>query len=495
MNFNYTYDKSNRLLQTQNTSGHGNYEFTGVNSYDYDGNFLSLTRSNNVDNFAYDYYTGTNRLKKITGTADQFTYDYNGNLINDDIKRIYEIKYDYRNLITEFKRDILNHEVLETYLYQYRYDEAGNRISKTTFKLIENNFTLILKEYYIRDLSGKEVAVYEKLPNSDMTLKFYNVWGLSNEGQIFPDGKIYYYLKDHLGSIRAVYDNYLNLVSAQDLDPWGYELTGRAYIDTLKYKFTGKERDRESTYDYFGARYYDARIGRWLQMEPLYNKYLSFSPYQYGLLNPNIFKDQNGLGPRITILGSNIYIEWNIYYTTQEFDIDHGLNKKQQEVLNDMKKDIIKGWSDFTLNGKKYTVKSTVNLINTDMTWKDLTHKYEQESFFNFASNAYDISSDVMNKLKSHRGIGVYYNTIYMLTGEELKPYITTGAHEAGHTMDLVDLPSNENDDEIPSIMQPVLIKNGIEYRNYPSTKEYELIFKLWNIDINQSGKYNLQNK
>lgn len=29
-----------------------------------------------------------------------------------------------------------------------------------------------------------------------------------------------------------------------------------------KYKFIGKERDKESNYDYFGARYYDARLGR-----------------------------------------------------------------------------------------------------------------------------------------------------------------------------------------------------------------------------------------
>jgi hypothetical protein len=35
-------------------------------------------------------------------------------------------------------------------------------------------------------------------------------------------------------------------------------------ISNEKYKFTGKERDDETNYDYFGARYYDSRIGRWL---------------------------------------------------------------------------------------------------------------------------------------------------------------------------------------------------------------------------------------
>ena len=65
-------------------------------------------------------------------------------------------------------------------------------------------------------------------------------------------------------------------------------------LNNTSNKFTGKERDTETGYDYFGARYYDSRIGRWLQTEPLYNKYLQFSPYQYGLLNPMILKDIDG---------------------------------------------------------------------------------------------------------------------------------------------------------------------------------------------------------
>ncbi|MEO8663913.1 MAG: RHS repeat-associated core domain-containing protein [Ignavibacteria bacterium] len=53
-------------------------------------------------------------------------------------------------------------------------------------------------------------------------------------------------------------------------DAWGYLLEGRKYdSDTSKYKFTGKERDKENNYDYFGARYYDSRIGRWESTDPI----------------------------------------------------------------------------------------------------------------------------------------------------------------------------------------------------------------------------------
>ncbi|MCI0450266.1 MAG: hypothetical protein L0Y79_10870 [Chlorobi bacterium] len=113
------------------------------------------------------------------------------------------------------------------------------------------------------------------------------------------DATKYYYLKDHLGSVRVVINSTNTVVSAQDYDAWGYLLENRSYNATsIKYDFTGKERDAKSNYDYFGARYYDSRIGRWGQVEPLYNDYLSFSPYNYSLNNPILLFDDDGTIPR-----------------------------------------------------------------------------------------------------------------------------------------------------------------------------------------------------
>ena len=62
----------------------------------------------------------------------------------------------------------------------------------------------------------------------------------------------------------------------------------------MKYDFTGKERDQETSYDYFGARYYDSRIGRWGGVEPLLDNNISFTPYNYCRNNPVILIDPNG---------------------------------------------------------------------------------------------------------------------------------------------------------------------------------------------------------
>jgi RHS repeat-associated protein len=57
--------------------------------------------------------------------------------------------------------------------------------------------------------------------------------------------------------------------------------------------------DVESQYDYFGARYYDARVGRWLSVDPMALKYCSWSPYHYAANNPVHVIDPNGLDWRI----------------------------------------------------------------------------------------------------------------------------------------------------------------------------------------------------
>jgi len=62
-----------------------------------------------------------------------------------------------------------------------------------------------------------------------------------------------------------------------------------------KYKFTGKERDKESGLDYFGARYYDSEIGRWLSVDPLGSQRPGLSPYQYCQNNPLSLIDPTGM--------------------------------------------------------------------------------------------------------------------------------------------------------------------------------------------------------
>ncbi len=119
------------------------------------------------------------------------------------------------------------------------------------------------------------------------------IWGNDLIGQVnlTPTSlNRYYYLKDHLGSIRATVDGTGTVTSYDEYYPFGMVMDGRSYVSggvDTRLKFTGKERDNAETgYDYFGARYYDSRIARWLQVDPFTEKYMDLSPYNYVGNNP-----------------------------------------------------------------------------------------------------------------------------------------------------------------------------------------------------------------
>jgi RHS repeat-associated protein len=58
-----------------------------------------------------------------------------------------------------------------------------------------------------------------------------------------------------------------------------YNQQASAYNE--RFKFTGKERDEETGYDYFGARNYTSAASIWLSVDPLADKYPGISPYAY----------------------------------------------------------------------------------------------------------------------------------------------------------------------------------------------------------------------
>ena len=58
--------------------------------------------------------------------------------------------------------------------------------------------------------------------------------------------------------------------------------------------YTGKEHDNENNYDYFGARYYDSRIGRWGGVDPQTSKNPGWTPYRAFLDNPINILDPSG---------------------------------------------------------------------------------------------------------------------------------------------------------------------------------------------------------
>jgi RHS repeat-associated protein len=61
-----------------------------------------------------------------------------------------------------------------------------------------------------------------------------------------------------------------------------------------RYTFSCKEKDVETGYSYFGARYYDSDLSIWLSVDPMSDERPSLSPYNYSSWNPVMRSDPNG---------------------------------------------------------------------------------------------------------------------------------------------------------------------------------------------------------
>ncbi len=192
-----------------------------------------------------------------------------------------------------------------------------------------NGFSASVNETdYVLDQDGHQVTEMGSGLNGSMAWAHTNVWAggqllatysavldppcqqdgtncqpnCAQPGQSCQDGALHFYLNDWVGT-RRVQTDYAG-IQEQDCSslPFGENLNCTQSIDgPTEHHFTGKERDAESGNDYFGARYYNSNMGRFLSPDPQGNSYADYSNpqtwnmYSYVLNNPLSFVDPTGL--------------------------------------------------------------------------------------------------------------------------------------------------------------------------------------------------------
>ena len=295
--YKFTYDGLDRMLnatygETAGISTNANRFSENVTGYDKNGNIKGLQRYGQLSSAAYGMidnltltlngnqlnrvddavaastYNGGFEFKNGANAADEYSYDANGNLTKDLNKGISGITYNFLNL-----PNAVTFSDGSTITYTYGAD--GTKL-RTVHKIGSTTTTT--------DYCGN--VIYE---NGVQKLL------LTEEGYItLSDSKYHYYLKDHQGNNRVVISQSGTVEETNHYYPFGGAFASTSNVQP--YKYNGKELDSKkglNWYDY-GARHYDAALGRFTTNDRFAEKYYSMSPYQYGANNPVNNIDVNG---------------------------------------------------------------------------------------------------------------------------------------------------------------------------------------------------------
>ena len=125
--------------------------------------------------------------------------------------------------------------------------------------------------------------------------------------------------------------------------------------------FTGKERDSETGFSYFGARYYDSDLMTgWLSIDPMADKFPNISPYNYCNWNPVIIKDPNGeKGVKVVDTKSKTITVKATYYVVSNPKLNRDNTFYTEEEINSMNTEI-----NSTLNTQGYTYEFDGEMYN-----------------------------------------------------------------------------------------------------------------------------------
>jgi RHS repeat-associated protein len=326
--YGYTYDDLDRMTEAKYfditpptgtvaglpTSFSSDFKYNEKLTYDKRGNILTLERRGlnggtfttgqgytagtfgMIDNMVYTI-NDKNQVEKILDAslltkgfvsventnAPQYSYDANGNMISDINKRISNIEYNYLNLPQRIT--IVPTETIKQYgTIDFVYDASGAKMRKiVTVKLLLSTKVQIFTYDYVGGVEYKN-NLLERIGNTEGAVTKNSLGVFEYE----------YALRDHLGNTRATFADANNdgIVTSADIRqinhyyPFGLNMEGNwtpkgANGGGNKYQYNGKELNEDFGLNWndYGARFYDAAIGRFPSVDLLAEIYHFQSPY------------------------------------------------------------------------------------------------------------------------------------------------------------------------------------------------------------------------
>ena len=331
-----TYDRNSNAL-TLTRYGENAATPEEILAYSYDGNLLS-----GISN------TGA------SGGGGQYTHDANGNMTHEGLSGL-DIVYNEQNLTRRISSG-------GTTLAEYEYLADGTKLRALDGG--GNGYQ------YRGSLIYTQTAGQTGSPAITLDCAVTSAGRIVRENTA--DGsstyKVQHYLRDHLGSVRAVIDGDTGtVIEASDYYPFGKRIQVTAPVSEPvggslyaaepvvapvapatsvastsspnRWRFSGKEDQSFLGASIplldFGARMYNPAIARWTASDPMSEKYYGISPYVYCANNPILFTD----------IAGNSYSEFDVegnYKRTVDDNWWHNLwHGRTGRIVNDQNEVIL----------------------------------------------------------------------------------------------------------------------------------------------------------
>ncbi|SUB93916.1 Cell wall-associated polypeptide CWBP200 [Prevotella denticola] len=229
----------------------------------------------------------------------------------------------------------------------------------------------------------------------------------------------FFYHSDHLGSTSYITDDKANITQYDAYLPYGELLVDEhSSSEDLPYKFNGKQFDDETGLYYYGARYMNPVASIWYGVDPLAEKFVDCSGYEYCLGNPIKLIDENGLYPTsvLKLHKTGWWIFSRSYYTftppaAHLLSLVSGINEKHIKGMSIYERSLSHPWPYYDF------------LDKTDFGGVTLPHGNSFET--TYTSNLFDDEK----------------------FGQSVMDWLAIASHEVGHIKHIIQ--SNKLEDQI----------------------------------------------
>ena len=287
--YNFTYDKASRLTAAAYKEDHVNGAFSETYTLDRNGNLYKLTRyglnsagtARTALMSSLTFTRSGNRITKIgTDAAATVGYDSKGRMTSYNYGGTSSMTYNVLDLPLSYTKGTSSTE--------WTYSYGGEKLRE---KVTPSSGTATVTDH-VSDFVFTDGA----LTRVDFAGGFADMTGSSPA--------LFFFLTDHLGSVRVVADAQGNVHQVNHYYPYGDRFTDPRYTVSSSGAgsdngrlFAGKEQEGSSGLYDFEARFDNTFLGRFTTMDPMAEKYYSISPYAYCAGNPVNLVDPDGNNP------------------------------------------------------------------------------------------------------------------------------------------------------------------------------------------------------